>query len=93
MTGPLPPATVHGLEGSAWARREEATRALLFLAQVEALAASVQSMEPDGRLTALAVLAAREEAVHAVALWRAAVTEMRRAAAAEAKRGPRLVGP
>ncbi len=71
--------TVHGLDGSVWARREEATRALLFLAQVEALATAVQSMAPDGQAMAKATDDARAEAVHAVLLWRTAVLERTRA--------------
>ena len=54
---------------------------------------TAKAVDPDARIVAQAVLTAREEATHAIALWTTAVREMRRAALAEAKPGPRLVPP
>ncbi len=90
---PLPPPTVQGLEGAAWARRTEAHAAMLFARELSEYEASARSVDPDARIVAQAVLTAREEATQAIALWRTAVTEMRRAALGEAKPGPRLVPP
>ncbi len=83
MTAPLA-ATVHGLEGSVWARREEAERALAFYRSLTVLAVDVRAIDPDGQAMAKAAEAARDEAVEAVMLWKTAVVERRRAAVAEA---------
>ena len=85
MTTPTP-VTSAGLLGSMWARREEAQRALAFLAQVEALAISTRSLEPDGKVMAQAAEDARGQAIEAVLMWRTAVREMERLAEAEASR-------
>jgi hypothetical protein len=87
MTLPrLETATVAGLHGSLWARREEANRALAFLAQVEQLAETTKMLEPHGKAMAEAVMDARDAAIESVLLWRCATIELRRAAEAEAGR-------
>lgn len=88
---PLPPPTVEGLEGAAWARRTEAHAALVFAEALSRYEASAKAVDPDARIVAQAILTAREEATHAIALWTTAIMEIRRAA--QVKPGPRLVPP
>lgn len=91
MTAPVKePLTIQGLQGSVWARREEATRALDYLSRVEAFAAATQVLEPHGRTMAEAVLDARDQAVEAILLWRTSLRELERFAEAEAHRARRM---
>lgn len=85
MTNPMP-ITVHGLEGSCWARRTEALAAIVFHRELAKLAQDVAALDPDGQAMAKAAELARDEAVEAVMLWRTAIAERSRAAIAEAQR-------
>ena len=79
------PVTMKGLEGSVWARRAEAERAMTFFRAVQDLAGAVQRVDYMRNAIRDAVDEAREEAVEAVMLWRTAVSERRRLAMAEAR--------